>query len=304
MVPDQAIEADRSDAALAEVCRRFGFDAQEAVLVRRGTNSVYRLGSPPLVIRVAPAGSNREEIERQVAVARWLAQTGVPAIRAVGINQPVAAAGHEVTVWESVGDGAAEDRNRYGSTAQLGQILRRLHATVAPDRLHLPLLDPFEKVGRRLTQLGHVADEDRDLLADRARSLEPLYRDLMFALAQGPIHGDANVGNLLRTADGEAVLSDLDGFCLGPREWDLVLTAIYTDRFGWHTEAEYQAFVEAYGYDLRQWDGYEVLADVRELLMVLWNAGNAATSEEHARELEKRLHSLRTGEGRDTWSPL
>ena len=35
---------------------------------------------------------------------------------------------------------------------------------------------------------------------------------------------------------------DLDGFAVGPREWDLALTAIYYDSFGWHTAAEYAAF--------------------------------------------------------------
>jgi hypothetical protein len=100
------------------------------------------------------------------------------------------------------------------------------------------------------------------------------------------------------------VLSDLDSFRIGPREWDLVQTAIYADRYGWHTEAEYQAFVTANGYDLRSWDGYPVLADVRELLMVLWNAGNAASSAEHAEELAKRLDTLRTGQGRHSWSPM
>jgi Ser/Thr protein kinase RdoA (MazF antagonist) len=303
-MPGQVNRADRSDEVLAEVGQRLDYDVGGAVLLRHGTNAVYRLASVPVIVRVAPATAGRDEIRRQVAVARWLASVGVPAVRAVDVDQPVEAAGHLVTLWESVTDGAADDLDQYGSTAQLGDALRRLHAAQPPAGLRLLALDTLRRLHVRIAGLTHLAPADRSFLADRAASLASGYRALEFVLPAGPIHGDANVGNLLRTRDGDAVLSDLDGFCTGPREWDLVLTAMSADRYGWHTEAEYQAFVEAYGYDLRQWDGYEVLADVRELLMVVWNAGNAPRSEEHDRELGKRLLSLRTGEGRDTWTPL
>jgi aminoglycoside phosphotransferase (APT) family kinase protein len=303
-MPGRVVEADRSDEALAGVCRRLGYDVRGAVLLRRGTNAVYRLVSVPVIVRVAPLGAASEGLGRQVAVSRWLAGVGVPAVRALDVEQPVLSAGHLVTLWESVGDRAADDLDQYGTTYQLGRVLRKLHATDAPANLHLPRLAPLERVASGLTNLGHLSSTDRDLLDARAEGVEQRYQALSFVLASGPIHGDANVGNLLRTRDGGAVLSDLDGFSIGPREWDLVLTAMFADRYGWHTEAEYQAFAGAYGYDLRQWAGYETLADVRELLMVLWNAGNAATSSEHAAELSKRLQSLRSGEGRDHWSPL
>lgn len=48
------------------------------------------------------------------------------------------------------------------------------------------------------------------------------------------------------------ILIDLDGFAIGPREWDLVLTAIYYDCFGWHTREEYEEFVRVYGFDVMQ----------------------------------------------------
>ena len=37
---------------------------------------------------------------------------------------------------------------------------------------------------------------------------------------------------------------DLDSFAVGPREWDLVQTALFYDRLGWHTREEYRTFVE------------------------------------------------------------
>ncbi|WP_406839999.1 phosphotransferase [Streptomyces sp. AHU1] len=44
------------------------------------------------------------------------------------------------------------------------------------------------------------------------------YDRLDFVLPFGLIHGDANIGNVLRHRDGHAVLIDLDGLALAPRE--------------------------------------------------------------------------------------
>jgi hypothetical protein len=94
------------------------------------------------------------------------------------------------------------------------------------------------------------------------------------------------------------VLIDLDGFAVGPREWDLVLTAMYFERFGWHTEEEYREFVAGYGFDVMSWPGYTLLRDVRELIMVTWLAQNSWHLPEIAAEVSKRLADLRGGNAR------
>ena len=104
----------------------------------------------------------------------------------------------------------------------------------------------------------------------------PDFPTLDFPLGVGVIHGDANVGNVLLDEHGQAVLIDLDSFSIGPREWDLIQTALFADRLGWHTEEEYRTFVEVYGYDITQWDGYETLADMREVAMTAWLSRKAA----------------------------
>src|ERR1700691_1426667 len=96
------------------------------------------------------------------------------------------------------------------------------------------------------------------------------YGKLEFVLRQGVIHGDASVGNVLRDGQGNPVVIDLDAVAVGPREWDLALTAIYYDSFGWHTREEYADFVRRYGFDVMQWPGYPVMRSVREFLMVTW----------------------------------
>ncbi len=117
----------------------------------------------------------------------------------------------------------------------------------------------------------------------------------------GVIHGDANVGNVLLDTDGQAVLIDLDSFSIGPREWDLIQTALFADRLGWHTAEEYRTFVEVYGYDIMKWDGYETLADMREIAMTAWLSKKAATDEKAAAEAHKRITAMRTGGSRRDW---
>ncbi len=149
-----------------------------------------------------------------------------------------------------------------------------------------------------------MSEADKAFIADRLRELRQQYEGLTFALPAGVIHGDANVGNVILSRDGKPVLIDLDSFCVGPREWDLVQTALFYERFGWHTEDEYRTFVDVYGFDIMEWPGYPVLAEYREISMTLWLAGKAANDEKSAAEVRKRVEAIRTGGSRRDWAPF
>ena len=300
-MPDVPPPLDPTNArtALAEACHAAGLDPSGAELIRLGENAVFRLRAAPVIARVARSFERLPDAEREVRVARWLAAVDVPAIRPVDVAQPIEAAGRVVTLWES-----ATDEEDYGSTAELGAVLRRLHSLEAPTDLALPPLRLFDRAVRRINNVPGIPDDDRSFLRRRAQELSAAYDDLTFELPPGVIHGDANVGNLLRDRHGRALLIDLDGFATGPREWDLIQTAIFYDRFGWHTESEYRDFVTAYGHDVMQWSGYPVLRDVRELFMVSWLMQNVASNEEAAREFSSRMETLRTGGPAHDWRPL
>ena len=109
--------------------------------------------------------------------------------------------------------------------------------------MHLPELAPFANAAKRITSNNWLSPNDRDFLTDQLTLLQEQYAGLEFVLPRGVIHGDANIGNVLRDCHGKPVVIDLDGFAIGPREWDLALTAIYYDSFGWHTREEYETFV-------------------------------------------------------------
>lgn len=292
--------AESAGAALRAACAEVGLDSAGAELLRLGSNAVYRLAASPVVVRIARNPGSLAETERVVGVARWLAEEDFPATRVVsGLRQPLVVGGRVVSFWEN-----AQDRSEYANTTELAELLRRLHWLEEPESLGLPYLDPFARLGERLAGLIVIADADREYLGERADDLHKQYDRLDYVLPFGLVHGDANVGNVIRDHDGRAILIDLDGFALGPREWDLVLTALYYERYGWHTRAEYEAFVFHYGFDVMNWPGYSVLADVRELLMTAWIGQSAGSDATAAEEFARRMHALRTGGSRRDWQPF
>jgi hypothetical protein len=238
------------------------------------------------------------DARKEVAVARWLEAENYPAVRALPIDQPLVIDGYVVTFWEAV-----SDEEVYGTPAEVAALLVRLHALTPPAGLDLQPLRPFARAERRIEQNGWLSPGDQSFLRTRLEELRARYAQLQFILPPGVIHGDASVGNVIHDGDGRPVLIDLDGFAIGPREWDLVLTAIYYDSFGWHTAADYAAFAEVYGFDVMRWPGYPVLRDVREFLMVTWLSQKAGHDEQVAAEVRKRIASLRTGSSKRDWQP-
>jgi aminoglycoside phosphotransferase (APT) family kinase protein len=294
-----ALGEARTRALLQEACEATGLDASGARLLRLGSNAVYRLQAP-VVARIARPDAGTETARRTVAVARWLESAGYPAVRVVRIEQPVLADGHAVTFWDAVSD----DGDEYATITQVADVIARLHALTAPESLRLPELDAFAGFSERIASSAWLTASDRDFLVRESARLRGEYAGLDFVLPHGVIHGDANVGNVLRDPQGNPVVIDLDNFSTGPREWDLVETALFYDRYDWHSREEYETFVNVYGYDIRRWPGYPVLADVRELAMVTWIVQKAGENEKTAEEARKRVDAIRTGASRKDWLPF
>ncbi|MFI6440653.1 phosphotransferase enzyme family protein [Streptomyces sp. NPDC050759] len=293
-----AFDSAAAESILRRACGLVGLDPDGVEMLRLGDHAVFRIDGGRVVSRVGRHADRLPSVRREVAVAQWLAAEGYPSARLVTeAEQPVVVEGHPVTFWEGLADG--ED---YASTREMGELLRRLHG-LEPPHFSLPALHPFNKVEQRLRH-AVIRAETRAYLAGLAEKLAAEYEQLEFALPPGHLHGDFNVGNVLHDAEGHPKVIDLDGFATGPREWDLMQTAMYYDSFGWHTEAEYADFAEGYGFDVRQWSGYTVLRSVRELLMVTWLTQNAGTNPRAAEEVEKRVETLRSGGSRRDWAPF
>lgn len=286
-------------AILGQACQVAGLSPENARLLRLGSNAVYRLASP-VVARIAYANTDTEAARRTVEVARWLESADYPAVRVLDLDQPVIVDGHPVTFWEALSDTGDE----YATLDQVADVIARLHKLTPPQDLVLPPLEPFADADQRIAESQWLSEDDRQWMTAELARHRTEYARLEFALPQGVIHGDASIGNVLRDYEGNPVVIDLDNFATGPREWDLIQTAMFYDHFGWHTREQYTTFARIYGYDIMQWPGYPALAAVREFIQVTWIVNKAGEGERTSAEARKRLNALRTGASRKDWAPF
>jgi aminoglycoside phosphotransferase (APT) family kinase protein len=286
-------------AMLGRACEATGRSADGARLLRLGSNAVYRLAAP-VVARVAYADTDVESARRTVEVARWLESVDYPAVRVLDLDQPVIIDGHPITFWEALSDTGDE----YATIDQVAGVIARLHKLTPPEDLALPPLEPFNDADQRIAQSQWLTKDDRGWMTAELARLRTEYDRLEYALPQGVIHGDANIGNVLRDYHGNPIVIDLDDFAIGPREWDLIQTALFYDHFGWHTREEYETFARMYGFDIMQWPGYPTLAAVREFIMVTWIVSKAGEDGHTSAEARKRVNALRTGGSRKDWGPF
>jgi Ser/Thr protein kinase RdoA (MazF antagonist) len=292
-----AVDRDAAFTVVRSVAARLRLDESQIELLGPiADNAVFRLAGGT-VARIATSAAGDRAL-REVRTGRWLAAQGVPAVRPLeSIEQPLALDGHVVTLWHEVPDASI------ASTAELAELLRRLHALPVPPDFDIPVLDPFVRLDEHLAAAGPVLDpDDRRFLHERLGELRVGYARVSNGLPTCVIHGDANRKNAIRGRDGSAVLLDLERFSLGPREWDLVVPAVY-QRLGWYTDAEYDAFVEAYGWDVRAWTGFPQLAALREFRMTAWLLSRL-TREPHLKpEAARRIASLRAPDSLRSWTP-
>lgn len=277
-------------------CVAAGLDPGDAELLRLGENAIWRLASVPIVVRISRTADYLVRVRKELCVARWLAEAGAPAVRIDETvpDQPLVVDDHPVTFWV-LADGIGPEP----SSDDLARLLRLFHELDGCP-CDLPRFDPLPTSRARLSTVRGIGDDDRAFLLGVCDELEKSLARLEFALPVGPIHGDAHVKNLL--ADhGQVVMLDFEACVWGPREWDLLPTAVAVDRYGL-SEHEYRSFTAAYGFDVREWTGYPVLRRARELSMTTWMAQNVGSSEAVKAEFGQRVASLREGEFRRAWT--
>ncbi|GHG96836.1 phosphotransferase enzyme family protein [Streptomyces rubradiris] len=268
--------------------------ARDARLVAFGENAVFAAGD--VVVKVGRDAELLPRAERELAVAAWLAEAGVPAVRAAE-PKPLLVDGHPVTVWHRLPDAV-----RPAEPRDLAALLRIVHALPSPS-FALPPRDLLGGVERWLRLAGDaIAPEDaaylrarRDGFAARAAALTP-------HLPPGPVHGDALPRNVHVGPDGP-VLVDLETFSADLREHDLVVMALSRDRYGLPAEA-YDSFTGTYGWDVREWDGCEVLRGARETASCAWVAQHAPANPKALAEFRRRVASLRGGDETVRWYPF
>jgi Ser/Thr protein kinase RdoA (MazF antagonist) len=253
------------------------------------------LPAQDVVLRIC-ASTDRERAIRELSIAHWLLDCGIPAVRASeDLVAPLRHREWVITIWEFV------PGIHPATTSVIGTALHELHRVDAPDSLDLPALDPFDGIADYLDH-AHLDHQAVSFLRERLDELRDAYTGLHFELRPGPVHGDAHRKNIMQDGNGRPVIFDLERFSVGPREWDLVVAAVY-ERVSWYTPAEYEAFVSTYGWDVRAWSGFETLAAVRELRMTAWLCARTGREPHLLPEAHRRIASLRDPSSQRDWTP-
>lgn len=293
---DGRFTPSRTRRMLAELCAAAGLDDTGAEAVKLTVNAVYRLPHEGLLVRIAISSAMRHRIAKVVRVARWFEQTGLPAVRlAPGVPAPLHAGDAVATVWTDEGE-----HEPAPTVAELAGLLRQLHA-LAPLDPPLPAWSPLDDVRRRLSDAESLDPADLEFLRDTALAVAADLDRVQYTLPTAVVHGDAHLGNVVRTAAGGVVLCDFDATSVGPVEWDLVPVAVGRIRFG-HPPQWQEGFAAAYGFDVGRSPAFPVLRAVRELKLVTSVVPVLASNPAAAAQFRVRLASLRTADTATAWT--
>ncbi|MET8527983.1 aminoglycoside phosphotransferase family protein [Micromonospora sp. NPDC005172] len=284
-------------AAMRDIAATLRVSADDAQLLQLTNNAVFALPRSGIVIRIARTHQLRDRVAKVVHLARWFADIDAPTVRlAREAEQPIEVGDLVASVWQYVTPHPPE------LTAEdLGTVLRKFHALGVPS-FPLQEWDPVGDARRRLADADGLSKSDRDFLADWCDRLEPEVAALNEHGLQTLIHGDAHVGNLLRTSSGRTLLCDFDATCVGPWQVDLAAVAVGEARF--RGAGGHRSLVTTYGFNVTLDPSWSVLREARELKMIAAAAPILAMSPGVAAEFANRLESIRRNNETAHWTPF
>lgn len=221
MIPSATapVELEQPIRAARETALLHGVTPDRCDILQNGNTLVLRL-TDSLVARVVTDVEGPRQggawFEREIAVAKHLAERGAPVIplHPVMPPGPHEHLGFTLNFWQFVTI-LAEDPD----PAETGRTMHQCHELLRSYAGPLPELAIPEE---SLTLLGTL--EERGLFPDETlrllRSRLESSLDALRRFPRQPLHGDAHPGNLLNTTLG-LLWTDWEDTFLGPVEWDL-----------------------------------------------------------------------------------
>lgn len=283
--------------AMRHIADQFDVPSHDAQLLRLTNNAVFALPAAGIVVRITRSTVLHDRVHKVIRLATWFAERDAPTIRlGPQVNQPIPVDGLLATIWQYV-----QPTEPAPTVEDLGQILRRFHNLGAPP-FSLPAWDPVADARSRLADAEALRDDEADYLLTWCDRLAPRIAALNERSKGKLVHGDAHVGNLLRTPAEVVVIGDFDPTCEGPWQVDLVAVPVGETRFS--RRGAHARLAHAYGYDVTQDPDWPTLREARELKMVCAAVPLLASAPGVAREFRTRLRSVRTGDQHAQWTPF
>lgn len=152
-----------------------------ATLIRMGEHGMFRMGAG-VIARVARGPAWQATAERELAIARYLNEQGVPCGQPLATAPVVDIAGHPVTFWQELDP-------RRATFPEIGTVLATLHHVPLPETIDLPELNAFERVAERLRN-ARIDEDDRTTLLEVTTELEHQWAEVELPSRRCIIHGD------------------------------------------------------------------------------------------------------------------
>jgi thiamine kinase-like enzyme len=290
---------ERTRELLVTGCQEVGIRSDDAKLIRHQTNAVYLLEREQAVVKIARPDYAIEHIQRTVDLTRRLMGIDFPTVPLLDVEQPLVIEDSAMTFWRYL------PQRRPITAADIAAPLRWLHSLPHPPHMSVPTmprLDAISAIRYSLERERILSSDEHALLVSRCASLESALHELSYKRPDCLIHGDPQHGNTLWQGQ-HAVLCDWESASTGPAEWDLVTIEVHCRRFQ-HPEETYADFCRVYGRDVREWEGFETMRDVRELRMICTNARKSAPTSRSAAEVRRRVVQLQEETVDAAWSIL
>jgi phosphotransferase family enzyme len=246
------------------VADSYAVPRQDAVVLPGGSNVLVHLKPTPAVARVMTSTAVLHDdletwLQREIAVGQFLGERGL----AVAPTRLLPPGPHErdglwMTIWDYV---PYERPSGLPDPMELGHSLRHLHEALAEFPGELPSLLSIRDAIDRLEPVPE--------LRARLKELTPLVFDSLRPTQA--LHGDASIGNLLRTDEG-LLWNDLEDVCNGPVAWD-VAGLVSSARLRGASEPFVEQLLDAYGGP--RIDELTDFLAADELYMSVWQAYDA-----------------------------
>jgi Ser/Thr protein kinase RdoA (MazF antagonist) len=219
----EAAQRRRAVAAAVSTASAAGLAAGNAVVLNDSNRLVVRLTPCDIVARVTPVthhAGHHMSAEREVELAKWLAQTGSPVAALDARVEPrvFARDGFKISMWtyfEAV-------ESRMLPPADYARALERLHAGLRQIDFRPPhVMDRVAAVQHDVASRDitpDLADTDRALLAATLRDLKQSVVNRR--RPEQLLHGEPHPGNVLNTENGPLFM-DFENIAYGPVEYDL-----------------------------------------------------------------------------------
>lgn len=216
LADDSATGAVRAAVAVAG---RLGLPADDVVVLRDLGTTLVHLRPSAVVARAWRTGRrDPATVSGELTMTAYLASHGAPVAAPYDDPGPHETDGWTVTLWAYVDHDPARSPDARAAGRGLAAIHDLLSSPQAPALPDLPDFMRLAEATRIIAGLD-VSEADRaglGELLDRAT----VARDALRHLPVQPLHGDAWLGNVLRTSHGP-VWTDFELVCRGPREADL-----------------------------------------------------------------------------------